>query len=71
MNRAHIPTRNAIFDDRPDCIEALRDYQPLPLGERLVLFFRLNGEALTFWFAMVAVGLLLAVVVGAYVARLS
>lgn len=36
------------------------------LGERLVMFFRMNGEALSFWFAMCAGGFALAVVVGAY-----
>lgn len=39
----------------------------LTLGERLVLFFRMNGEALTFWFAMFSIALLVGVVAGAFV----
>lgn len=36
-------------------------------AERMVLFFRLNGEAISFWFAMFAIALLVGVVAGAYV----
>lgn len=40
------------------------------LGERLVLFFRLNGEVISFWFGIAAVAIALGVVIGAYVARM-
>lgn len=53
-------------DDRPVHVEI----DPLTFGEKLVLWFRLNGETATFVFAMAAVALAVAVFVGAYVGRL-
>lgn len=41
---------------------------PVSFGERMVLFFTLNGEALSFWFAMASIALLVGVVGGAFLA---
>jgi hypothetical protein len=41
--------------------------QPLTFGEKLVLLFRLNGEAISFYFAMASIALLVGVVVVAFV----
>jgi hypothetical protein len=72
MSVPPIPVRDleAIYRKR-DWTRA-EDYRPtrhrvVPGDSRLVMFFRLNGERWSFYFAMLAIGLVLASVVGAYV----
>ena len=52
----------------PDPHEMLRKagYR-LTFGEKLVLWFRLNGQRLTKWFAMFTIALLVGAVVAAFV----
>lgn len=60
----------AIIDDLE---RRLRDDAPVHLvidpptfGERLVLFFQMNGETLSRWFALASIAVLLGAVAGAY-----
>lgn len=75
-NAAELAQRRHLYMPPTELRNMTRDYaapyQFVPsevaaptFGERLVLFMRLNGEALSFWFAIVAIGLALAVVGGA------
>ena len=53
------------YYERRNALKLAMQYRP-SFGERLVLFFRLNGETLTIWFALAAVALALGTVIGAY-----
>ena len=55
------------YPDYPVGVRFVPSHRKAPFGERMTLWFRLNGEAATFAFAMFAVGLLLVVVVCAFV----
>ena len=55
------------YPDYPVGVRFVPSHRKAPFGERMTLWFRLNGEAATFWFAMFAVGLLLMAVVCAFV----
>lgn len=58
-----------IFDQPRDYvgIRFVPSFTKPTLLERFTLLMRLNGETISFWFAVVCIGTLLAAVVGAYV----
>ena len=58
-----------LFDQPRDYVQGIRfvpSHHRPTLLERFTLLMRLNGEAISYYFALVCIGLLLAAVVGAY-----